>query len=287
MKLSPWIVLIGCLLLSSCDMFRNDNDLAPYYLNIESMDLEVDITEGSDTHGIRDAWIIANGQDVGVFELPITVPILDDASTTEFTIFAGIRQNGTKSFAIEYPFYTPIRFEIDGVSGETYSKNLIHEYTDDTFFEIVDNFDNATFFTTVVDDFDDSFFELREDEDISNNVAGVLYANKDNPICEMASSLRIPTSDVVGKKPYLEIDYKGNAPLQIGVRGLVGNIIESKYGIILKPSEDWNKLYLSLTDIVNTSSFSEFSILLGVDIRGFAENEAEAWVDNVKLVRFQ
>lgn len=281
------VAIIICLSFSSCDIVRNDDDLTPYFLKFDSVDVEVKPQEGFDSHNIQDVWVIADGQDVGVFELPVTLPILDDNEKTDVTIFAGIRESGIQSNPIEYPFYEGITFEQDNEPNATIEKDLTFEYRDNIIFEFIDEFEGQTFFTNEIDEFDNSFFAIKNDPERMDNRAGVLHATEEDPICEVTSSFALIADETLGRKPFLEVDFKGTAPLQIGIQAVSNSIIEKYYEIILKPRDDWKKLYLGLTDIVSDSNIDEYRILLGIDIRGFGETEAEAWVDNVKLVRFQ
>ena len=69
------IILVGW----SCNAIDRDEPI-PSYLHITEFELSVpgDNSQGSSAADIRDVWLDVNGQAVGVFEVPVTVPVLDN-----------------------------------------------------------------------------------------------------------------------------------------------------------------------------------------------------------------
>ncbi len=285
MRALIWM-LFGCVFfLHSCDVFRND-ELDPVFLDITDINLVTEPGQGENTHNIRDAWIIADGNDVGVFELPVRVPLLDP-QPIDVRVFAGIRRDGQEAFPIEYPFFDVEAFTVEEPSGTVLSKSIDIKYRSTTKFEMIADFDVSNPFNQNQDDYDGSYMDIVQDDLIPGNNAGIIYVNKENPVFEAQTGIPFNASDIIGQKPYLELDYRGNAPLVIGVKKFfVGNLFQTDYIIILKESEEWNHLYLSLEEFLSDPDIEEYRLILNVDIEGLEEEEVYAYVDNVKLLRF-
>ena len=96
---------LSIILVYGCKAFDKEEPI-PSYIYIEKIDLTVKPggVQGTNAHDIKDAWILANGELIGVFELPCRVPILKSGET-EIIIFAGIKVNGQSNNRKFYPFY--------------------------------------------------------------------------------------------------------------------------------------------------------------------------------------
>lgn len=277
-------ILILLFQFTSCDLFPEEQN-NPVFLEIDSIDLVTTNTEGSDSHNIRDAWISINGEELGVFELPTRVPILQEVPV-DVRVFAGIRKDGIQSVPLEYPFFVPIDFNLDAEPGDVVSKQLSTNYSSDALFEFIDNMESSSLFGINLDDFEGSEFRITADELNAGNNVGELFVNQDNPVCSVTTSAQFTTEDITGKRPYLEVDYRGDAPLFIGTRTFEAGLIINEDIILLKPIEEWNKLYLSLEGSVEGGETTSYQVYFKADILGFEADSASAFIDNVKLIRF-
>ena len=111
------------------------------YLKIDEADLDVEFNQGSPTNAIVDSWVFVDGNSLGVFEMPIEVPVLDldENGVSEIVIFAGVRNNGIKSDAIIYPFYERLNFEFDFEELAKKELDLTFEYDENTIFEVIED----------------------------------------------------------------------------------------------------------------------------------------------------
>jgi len=102
--------------------------------------------------------------------------------------------------------------------------------------------------------------------------------NDAKPTAKMLQSIPyyLPTG---GTPIYLELNYKCNQPITVGV---IGDGIESRDAITINPSDDWNKIYIQLTSVVSTQpTYSGYQVYIkatkSVDI-------PEIYIDNIKLI---
>jgi hypothetical protein len=78
---------------------------------------------------------------------------------------------------------------------------------------------------------------------------------------------------------YLELNYKCNQHIQIGV---IGGNTDERPAITLNPTDDWNKIYIQLTSVVSAQpTYSGYQVY----IKATKEVETpEIFIDNVKLI---
>ena len=91
--------LLGCF--SGCSVFDPAEEI-PSYLHIDAMTLTATGNQGSSTSDITDAWVFMDGQLLGGFELPCTIPILAEGAHN-FIIRGGVKMNGLSSTRAIYP----------------------------------------------------------------------------------------------------------------------------------------------------------------------------------------
>lgn len=274
---------IICLtLLCSCEGLK-EQTLDPFYLELGEIEVKTASNQGAATHNIRDAWVLTKERELGPFELPVTLPVLSEASVTEFSIFPGIRDNGQAGLPIIYPFIKPHEFSLTATPGEVYPETLVFEYYDDIVFEFNEDFEGSHVFTLDSDDFSESELTIVGDSEQSGNNVAKIYVNEANPVCEVISASTFSPADFTGTT-YLEIDYKSEVPLVIGIQKNLFNGTQKEYIIILKPKEEYNKLYLNMTSHLSDPEISQFSLILNVDMTGLSIDEGEVLIDNIKLL---
>ena len=97
------LIILFTVVFSSCTKNQFKAEI-PSYIYIESIDLETESFEGSDSQNLTDAWVTMDGNFLGAFELPCTIPILGDGAH-EFRVSSGIKANGISATRIIYPFF--------------------------------------------------------------------------------------------------------------------------------------------------------------------------------------
>ena len=100
-----------------------------------------------------------------------------------------------------------------------------------------------------------------------------------------------PTSKIVQTTPYflptggepiyLELDYKCNQSFVVGV---IGGGSDEREALTINPSDDWNKIYIQLTNVVSrqpTYATQGYQVF----IRATKEvNSPKIYLDNIKLI---
>lgn len=276
--------------LQSCNPFEPDGPV-PAYLRIEKFTLDVknDNSQGSDAIDVPDAWVYVGNELIGVFEVPVTVPVIAEGSQ-RVTILGGIKKNGQANNRIPYPFYSGFVDTIDLVKTEIDTIRPVLKYFDAVNFPYIEDFEDNSISLTKsgVDATVDSMYITNDpllvfDYDGSDNKAsGAVDIPTGRQIFQNSSinSYDLPR----GADVYLELNYNTDVSLQTG---LVATSTNSVIPIVLLfPTEgQWKKAYISLAEDLNNNLYdgSEFKIVLDA----VSNNDStinHIYVDNIKIV---
>jgi hypothetical protein len=301
MHKSIYSVIIFLLVFSGCskDFF---NAQTPSFLHIESIDIETLNTEGTDSHKITDAWVSMDGIFLGVFELPCTIPILSQG-LHDFAISSGIKANGISATRSIYPFYQICDLYL--FNGQTYdlsSSNSVElfldstvtvqartKYADDVEFLFIEDFEDAGAVLEATSISDTMMLSNMIDSLVfEGEVSGVIYLDDTNDFFELISSefVLIPT---IYNQTMLEMNYRCDHSFKLGiaVRDSQSGLVNMYESIQINPSEDWNKIYIHMTNQINLGSSSdEFGIFLGA-VKNSSQESATFYFDNIKWLHDQ
>ncbi len=268
--------------VSSCALFEA-YDKVPMFIEINSVSLETESGQGSNHHKIIDIWPTADGEGLGVFEMPITFPVLDEDENTKMFYQAGIRRLGEFEDHTIYPFYERLEVDHNFEENTTITPDLKFKYKESTVFRMVQGFDNQVLFTNEVDDDSLTVMTIVED-DCAEGFCGLIKLTPENPEFAAASSelyVDIPTN---GTAVYLEMEYKTDINLSIGLQSEVNGTDFEQYFITVLPTDTWNKVYIDMAEILLASQLDSYRIVLGA--LNTTDGPVEVRVDNIKLLHF-
>lgn len=265
------LIMCGCV----------PENTVPAYIYIPAFSTEANVGQGTSAQKITDVSVYVNGQINGVFPLPATVPIAE-LGKQEIILFPGIRNNGTRSNPIIYPFLNEVRISKDLISNKLDTIKPILTYLARTKFWIVEDFENGNTFNVNRDNNNAFGFNIAPNGFEGKCLEATI--DKANPRIEKASKLTAQLADNA-ENIYLEMHYKTEALLSVGIIGFnaatpLGVV---SYKITLKPNQEWNKIYINLTNEAKSLQMKDFRIVFeGV----LAENttSAKIQIDNVKLL---
>ena len=87
-----------------------------------------------------------------------------------------------------------------------------------------------------------------------------------------------------GSRVFLELDYKNDIELQIGLITIEENLEFKNYKLVLKPQEDWNKVYVDFSNELLSSNLNKYRVVFGVV--NPTDEDKVVYLDNVKLLHF-
>ncbi len=263
-----FFIVIICL--SSCS--KEDSDGIPAFIKINSIVLNDNATDN-----ITDAWVYINDNLQGVYELPITFPVLEEGYHN-IRIKAGIKENGIAATRIRYPFYSS--YIIDNLRLQKDSITIIDPE--------VNYLDNLTYFQ---EDFEgiglniestnvsDTSVVIINEQDL-NYGAGILH---DSLLTFEIATTELTDLPQANSAVFLELDYKCNTEFLIGVY-INYPIVVQRELLWITPKDDWNKIYVNLTSTITESvNAPSFSVFLGMK-RNFELDTNIINFDNLRVI---
>lgn len=245
--------------------------------------------DGSATSKITDAWVYVEGEFLGAFELPKTIPILSSGSI-EIFMDAGIKENGINLTPNIYPFYKRFTTTVDLVPGEVTTIQPRTAYDDTNGgIQLIFNEgfnDGVISFTSEIKK---TTIDVREGD-------GSGLIELDSEVQPASGALSIPIEKFPENNfAYLEVDYKADVIIRFGVIGFdeLGQETFSTLAYGVNPKDEWNKIYFNYTDLLNVlaqrnTKFYQIQVQAGIPIDGgdFTLETAEIRLDNMKLISF-
>jgi hypothetical protein len=283
-KVFAGAIFFGCI--TGCSVIDPGEDI-PSYVHINAMSVNAiggSSGQGSSSSKITDAWVYMDGQLVGAFEMPCTFPVLAEGNH-HFLVRAGVKMNGTGSTRAIYPFYR-------GWEGDlTLTRGQVKQLAPDP---VVDYFP-GNFPAVWMEDFGSSGISINSEssyngvilrDTISNNPYaleggfGYVYLNSSDTMDWVGRSSSIFSLNATGEV-WLELNYKCNEEFTVGI---IGYTNDYHSWVVVEPSENWNKIYIRLTDVIATTlSTSPYRIYFAMHQTNVAR--PYLFLDNIKLIK--
>jgi hypothetical protein len=234
-----------------------------------------DPLDGTTSQKITDVWLYADDEILGVFPLPVTIPVLK-TGTTKLTFSPGILANGISTTRVQYPFYTDTIMYIDLVAGQTDTITPYVTYRAATQFLLNEDFENGNEFSNVERVTDaGSVFE--------GNTSGHILVDTTRYV-RAVTNTKFQVNQDAGVIVFVELNYKSSHTMKAGIIGsstTQGTFVVSK--VFISPQDDWNKIYLNFTPEINNTLAYEFQFFLEVNEQSTTD-EINIEIDNVKIL---
>lgn len=284
------LTIISFTALTACDIINPAEDI-PAYIYVEAFQLNTDSrSEGTNSSKIEEVWLSVNGNFLGAYTLPALIPILE-TGTQNITLNAGIKDNGISATPEIYPFYEGSEVQVDLRPNEVDTLRPVIGYLDNTRFSFIEPFNNDNHL----------FQDLRAGNDFNRiqisaegafeGSSAHIQLNEDNPLVELATVNPYRDLTTQGFVVYLEVNFRSDVIVVFGVQGFSNGVAGAPiFDPGFLPSDTWNKIYFNITPLVFGNDFDEFKILFQAILPNengvFTQNEANIWLDNIKLVHF-
>ncbi|MFH2142368.1 MAG: hypothetical protein ABIJ97_08105 [Bacteroidota bacterium] len=278
-----FIFLIISTTLFSCELINPEEDI-PSYIHIPGFELSTVSGQGGNIHKITDAWVFIDGNFQGVYEVPVTFPVLASGSH-EIRLAAGIKMNGISSSREIYPFYTRHISE----------RNLIQAKID-TISPTVNYVSELTFGNLWIEDFEDagllldttfnSLADLKQifDPNLNSKIGQVELTESLNTFECYSNAIDLPTN---GSRVYIEMEYKCDHNFIVGLWAINANEVKNNPVMSLNStSGTWNKIYIDLSQILIDNSTALNFILYISALKSSDVSTASLAFDNIKIVHF-
>ena len=274
-------LLLVVLILLSCS--KNNPD--PSWIEIKEWSLISNKTnkEGELTHNFSNAYIEIDGETIGFFQLPITLPILKTGKHT-LRVSPVILNNGIEASKMVYPFCQPYSLDIELISNKTTSVTPSTSYLTDCKFWI--------------EDFEDAGIKIRSSESYStilsvgNNAKFLKYGKNYGEVTinnSLPTWLGITTSNSTlpkGKNIYLEVDYLNTINFTTGLYVQYNNIYNPNITVNAQNKSElkWKKIYIDLRDLVSYSTEGSIFEQYFTVNNGESTDTNFILLDNIKVI---
>jgi hypothetical protein len=257
-----------------------------------------DGTQGDNNDDIVDAWVFVDGQEVGTFELPATIPVLHSGSSV-VTVLAGIKKNGLNSDRVVYPFYEAYEVTMELIPSEVDTLRPIVNYREGVTFPWLENFeDNSISLTGSGSGTTSDTFKITEDPEdvynydgINNSRSGETFIGNGFQKWENSSvdQFDLPR---IGQDIYLEINFKCNTEFVAGIYPINSSIVTGVPIVNFFSTVDddgdmqWKKAYISLKEDVNNPEFQNAEFKVFFFTQSSQGSSTKLFLDNIKLIHF-
>ncbi|MBM3164642.1 MAG: hypothetical protein FJZ80_04175 [Bacteroidetes bacterium] len=284
-------VVFAAVFLAISGCVKNNPD--PSWLSVGKWTLNANPNlsgaEGELSHNLSEAWVYVDDQCVGVFELPVKIPLLKSGSVN-VKVYPGVKINGISSTKRIYPFCKVFEQTVNLVKKQTVTLSPATSYN--------------SYANFIIEDFEGANVLL--DNDPNTSIANYFINNQSlqwfngNAYAQVnlnaADSIWIAYTTfnsfhAKGKEVYLEIDYYTTNRIITGLIAISPGGIKKNTNIQLNKSTPenvkWKKIYIDLKELIVAS-----------DANAYFDHSFEAFkepgmantlirIDNVKVVYFQ
>jgi hypothetical protein len=278
----PHVTVFLVLLFSSCSWLDRDIQI-PSYIYIPSYTFEAMPTDGSSSSNISDAWVFVNGQKIGAFELPATIPVLASGKC-DLEIFPGIKLNGTSATRAAYTFYTKYSAQHELFPDSVITIQPHATYAEGLQFAFIEDFESVGIIFEKTLRSDTLMVKSNDPQHVFEGLySGYIAVDAARPFCEVESLNSYQLSQTGGFS-FVEIDCKSTMHFYIGVMANEAGYTTQHPIIVITPSDTWKKIYVNLTPTVSRLQKAySFNIFIAAQLDQ-SETKGEVWIDNVKLI---
>lgn len=283
------LLLFIPVLLSAagCDIV-NPDESTPTYVKIDSFNMVINnpTKEGSAAHNITSAWMYYNNELVGIYDLPCNVPVITNGDKGELAVIPGITLNGLVSLQPSYPFYRVDTTTLVSKPGGVTVFTPQTSYLSTSKFPYKEDFEVGNSFQPFIEGaVNETAIRRTTDKEyvFEAGGAGLIELNSTTSYSESISKTGF---NITQGESFIEINYKGTAPFEVGLYNTLTNGTEAyQYLFGVKASDTWKKIYIELASYTSANKGKDHKVIIKAEL---PEGQSEAYValDNIKVLSF-
>lgn len=280
--LAPFLALAAC---------KDEAEQIPAYLRVEPF--TVNATGGAGWQKITDGWVYVDNQLLGGFTLPATIPVLAEGQN-KVLVFPGVKENGLQSTPSVYPFMERYELETTLTPAQTTTVQPATQYAATVIFPWA--VERSAFNSTsiLLEDRDTdtaSTFELTTDGAFEGRSVKI-SVDTAHAVNDVATEQLLDLPLTNAQPVWLEMHYKNDIPFELWLLGAEGNSNELSAAVYrFVPSENWNKIYLNLTQFLLALDQEKYRLLFRVNLPrddkgNITQNAGAVFLDNLRILHF-
>lgn len=285
------IILLFVFLFASCEII-NPKVTVPAYITIPSFVFTTDeITQGTNSNKISDAWVYVDEELIGTFEFPAKFPVLKEG-LHKVEIRAGIKLNGISSTRIDYPYLESFVTTVQLTPNQETIIIPTFTYYSNTVFKWLENFENIGVSISENANSVSKFKLLQNSSEVfEGNKCGYVEMDQTNNFFEIGTKEEydLPKD---GATVILELNYKNSEEMLVGIYANTPSSVTQELALKLRATTntsgnlEWNKVYINLTPFVSKhTTATSYKVFFGGTLRDKPEvSKAVYYIDNIKLI---
>lgn len=270
-------IFLGLSFSWGCNVINPKEDI-PTYIRVDSFSFE-----GGKLHDIKCVTVTYNGDEIGTFDLPATVPVITSGTTGDLQLAPGILVNGRNERPIAYPFYKNHRETLTSAPGKIVTIAAKTGY-----------FDSIKVYT--ISDFEAGLTKFSKWAGTTylqtTNDPNLRYEGTGSGIVTLAStadSSADSTTNTFSIKQgiaFIEFDYKTTTPFSVGLQAVLGGVISTSptYLAGISPNSKWQKFYFNVSGFTNQYPADGYNMFIKAALR--EQTNGMLLIDNIKLLTF-
>ena len=259
----------------------------PAYLQIDDYRVITDsTTQGTNNQKFTDVLIMSKTTNYGYYPIPGKIP-LPFTGSTYLSIRPVVKINGVGAVRLDYPLMKGSDTTLNLTAGQVTKFKPVFKYYSTVNFRFMENFEGAlqiqnsnladTFCVkpayTYTPSFDGKCLYMQLD------------ANHTTCQAQSYSAFYLPTD---GTNVYIEINYKCNTAFEVGIIGTNGGtggpLTDQRSAGGANASASWNKLYISLSDILRAPPTYYNYYLYFYTTYDTSNPLNQIYIDNIKVI---
>ncbi len=279
------LTIFTIIFIAGCDIINPEEPL-PAFVYIDNFSFSCNYElQGYPSTKITDGWVYANGEFIGAFELPATVPIITDGST-DIIVYAGIKENGISGTALIYPFYSAYTVTRDLIPGasDTIHPAVTYKPSSAITFIFKDNFESGNGFHSVSSEAD-----LTTTTSVPDVFEGLRSAI--TTLTADIDTFRVSTDPLffgtIDHQLFLELDYRCdiNFIVYLKCNTTGGSTIYDEV-LTITSKDYWNKIYVNLNPSLQFfAAYQPESYDLEFRAYNTTNDTAKILLDNIKIIQ--
>lgn len=284
-SLTILFAFVAVLLFSStsCELINPDEQI-PAFLCIDTIAINPGTNQGTEMHDIVDAWVYANQELIGVYELPAVVPILA-TGPTDIRIEPGIKLNGQSATRWSNEFFLDYEQSIELFPDSVICINPTLPFQNSVEIPWVEDFEIASQVSLTTTSLSEENVQIVSGEEAfqGNSAKLSLSPDKNAFECRSAGTFSLPAA---GADVILEFTYKCNHQFVVSLNSFTSTGTVSTGLVSLFPTDEWRHVYISLTPAASAQfTASGHQPVIGF-LRSVDGSELNVYIDNIRLTHF-
>jgi hypothetical protein len=277
-----------CILFLGCSKIDPKIEV-PAYIEIDDYNVVTDnATQGTSDQSFTNVLVLTSSDNLGYYPLPARIPILKNGDT-HLNIRPAILVNGVKFLRVDYPVMAGYDTIFPLKEGQVLKVKPTFKYYGSTTFPVLEDFEQVNTYMINSDPTDTITTKIDQAHAVYGSKCLSMHLDAAHPTSQIQSVTGFSVSTT--SNAYLELNYKGNIALEVGVIG------SSSQGIIINPekrspggvnpSDAWKKLYINLSEIIRyPPAHSWYFLYMSISQSSDpTQGSPQVYIDNVKVVR--